>query len=275
MKILHVSLILLFAALMAPTGAHAAMPAWTDRSAELSGPLARPEADAARRARLDGELADTWLCVPGGGRCRLEMGDGRFAYDDAMGKARGAMRREGALLRLIPDDGSPELVVFWQLLGDGRLAINGGERILHREGRSPTPISGEREFGHRTCRFTIELPADATVEEIEDGVRVYTFERDAGVQVVSGQTKLSAREFALLMAMDLGGKPQEEKDGSWSLVTETREGIPLYARVSVADEAFITFVITGDPSKVAWVARSVRVLRPDGPEGNIPLKPVR
>lgn len=232
--------------------ARPAAPAWRDMASVRGGGSAGTD--------LAAGLQGTWLCAPAFGHCRLRLDGRSFAYEGTGGRSRGAAAQDGPYLLLETDTGE-RLDVIWQMLGDGRLSINGGEAILHREGRSPTPTGGVREFGNRACRFRLTAPADATIEEIEDGVRMFTLDRDAGLQIVSGETDLAAREFSMALAKAMGAStPREEEDGSWSFARREEDGSYLHARVQCRKDVYIAIFLTGDVSKLAWVAGTVRVV---------------
>ena len=100
----------------------------------------------------------------------LDIREEHFSLQGTGRNLKGTIQEEGPQLTLTLEDGT-QCRVHWQLLGDGRLALNSGQDLLHRRGEPALPTTTVRTFGNEQCRFTVTLPGVLPMEEAEDGVR--------------------------------------------------------------------------------------------------------
>ena len=270
-----------FRALLLPAlllGLVALHPAGEARARDLPFPWAcREEAGQAPLLAPNGELQGEWISSFEPARV-LDIIQDRFSLQGTGNNLRGSVAEAGPEL-VFTLDGGQSCRVLWQLLGDGRLGINSGQDLMHRRGEPAIPVTTVRQYGNRDCRFTLALPGVLPVEEIEDGVRVSTVEKDAAMQVLSGTTDKSCREFAEAVASQLGSEDframesllQETVDGDGQspgenetyVFTATVRGIPIMQYIACQRNQYLHVSLMGQYNKLVSYLRQVKIVPRD------------
>lgn len=236
---------------------------WTGRAA----PLAKDATEQTPEKDIQGE----WISSKDEKRV-LDIREDRFSLQGTGENLRGRVVQVGPELLFTREGGSgggaSSCLVLWQALGDGRLSLNGGEDILHRRGDPAIPPTRVAVYGSPHCRFSVTLPSILPVEEVEEGVRVSTVERDAAMQILSGTTELSAHDFAKAVADRLGSTDLFTVDGNdnaWAFTCTVR-GVPTMQYVIKEGEQYLYVSLMGDFGKLAGYLRHVKIVQDEEEE---------
>ncbi len=248
-------------------GAHDLAFPWTCREAGSSTPLVAP----------NHELQGEWISSFEPTRV-LDIAQDRFSLQGTGNNLRGSVAESGPEL-VFTLEGNQSCRVLWQLLGDGRLGINSGQDLLHRRGEPAIPVTTVRQYGNSACRFTVAVPSVLPVEEIEDGVRVSTVERDGAMQILSGVTDKSCRQFAEAVASQLGSEDframesllQEQAGGNAQnrtgedetyVFTATVRGIPIMQYIACQRNQYLHVSLMGQYNKLVSYLKQVKIVDP-------------
>lgn len=233
---------------------------WTCRSlpkAPADGPLMTFRPVVPHR-----ELQGEWISSLEPRRL-LDIREEHFSLQGTGRNLRGTIQEEGPQLTLTLEDGT-QCRVHWQLLGDGRLALNSGQDLLHRRGEPALPTTTVRTFGNEQCRFTVTLPGVLPMEEAEDGVRIYSVERDAAMQILSGVTSKSAHDFAKAIATQLGStdfKPVDNEQNAYTF-TATVHNIPILQYIVKEGKQYLHISLMGQYNKLVSYLKYVKIVPP-------------
>ncbi len=193
----------------------------------------------------------------------LDIRERRFSLQGTGGNLAGPLVEHGPSLILTDREGNT-CIVLWQLLGDGRLAINSGEDMYHRRGDPALPVITVRQYGSSDCRFTITLPERIPVEEVQDGVRVFSVEKDTAMQILSGKTTLDAEAFARAICDQLKGSDFRSSDDENNafLFTATVRGIPMLQYIAMDKDQYLHVSLMGDYAKLMSYLKTVKIMPP-------------
>ena len=231
---------------------------WTCRSlpkAPADGPLMTFRPVVPHR-----ELQGEWISSLEPRRL-LDIREEHFSLQGTGRNLKGTIQEEGPQLTLTLEDGT-QCRVHWQLLGDGRLALNSGQDLLHRRGEPALPTTTVRTFGNEQCRFTVTLPGVLPMEEAEDGVRIYSVERDAAMQILSGVTSKSAHDFAKAIATQLGStdfKPVDNEQNAYTF-TATVHNIPILQYIVKEGKQYLHISLMGQYNKLVSYLKYVKIV---------------
>ncbi len=206
------------------------------------------------------ELQGEWISSLAPERL-LDIRESHFALQGTGRNLKGSIQEEGPQLALTLEDGT-QCRVHWQLLGDGRLALNSGQDLLHRRGEPALPTTSVRTFGNEQCRFTVTLPGVLPMEETEDGVRIYSVERDAAMQILSGVTSKSAHDFAKAIATQLGStdfKPVDNEQNAYTF-TATVHNIPILQYIVKEGKQYLHISLMGQYNKLVSYLKYVKIV---------------
>ncbi|MDO5538002.1 MAG: hypothetical protein Q4F72_10795 [Desulfovibrionaceae bacterium] len=248
------ALIPVLACLLLPAPADAApnyFP-WTCRKV----PVTAGAEPSAPQADLQGE----WISTFDPARV-LDIRDKTFSLQGTGGNLKGSAVETGPSL-LLTDQHGTDCSVIWQLLGDGRLSINSGEDLFHRRGEPAVPITSVRQFGSPDCRFTVTLPGVLPVEEIENGVRIWSMEKDAAMMILSGTDDAEPEKFASAICRQLDGrdfKAVDEEKKAFTF-TATVHGIPMLQYVAKEEHQYLHVSLMGQYNKLMSYLRTVKMV---------------
>lgn len=225
---------------------------WTCRARTMASPPTQPDKE------LDGE----WISSLEPSRV-LDIRDGRFSLQGTGRNLRGTVTQEGPELVFTLED-QLSCRVMWQLLGDGRLAINSGLDLMHRRGEPAIPTTTVRQFGHKDCRFTVTVPSVLPMVETEDGVRIMTPEKDAAMQILSGVTDKSCHDFARAIATALGSTDLQaaDSDANAYTFTATVRGIPMMQYIVMEGKQYLHVSLMGQYNKLVSYLKYVKIVNP-------------
>ena len=231
-----------------------------DRVADLFPWTCRQKTMTSMRTQPDKELEGEWISSLEPSRV-LDIRDGRFSLQGTGRNLRGTVTQEGPELVFTLDD-QLSCRVIWQLLGDGRLAINSGQDLLHRRGEPAIPTTSVRQFGHKDCRFTVTVPSVLPMEETEDGVRIMSIEKDAAMQILSGVTDKSCHDFAKAIATALGSTDFQavDKDANAYTFTATVRGIPMMQYIVMEGKQYLHVSLMGQYNKLVSYLKYVHIV---------------
>ena len=224
---------------------------WTCRTKTLQTKKARPESS------LQGE----WLSSIDPSRV-LDIREDRFSLQGTGRNLRGSIAQEGPELVFTLED-KTSCRVMWQLLGDGRLAMNSGQDLMHRRGEPAIPATTVRQFGNKECRFTVTVPSVLPMEETEDGVRIMSIERDAAMQILSGTTDKSCHDFAKAVATALGStdfKAVEDEANAYTFTAEVR-GVPVMQYIVMEGRQYLHISLMGQYNKLVAYLKGVKIVK--------------
>ncbi len=221
-----------------------------------------PESPATPAQTPRKELRGEWISSLEPSRV-LDIREGNFSLQGTGRNLAGTVSESEPWLILQPEGGSP-CVLLWQLLGDGRLSFNSGEDLFHRRGEPAVPTTTVRRFGSPDCPFTVTVPSVLPLEEIEDGVRIYTVERDGAMQILSGTTDKSVRDFVQSLVRGMGASDYREVSAEDRGMTfsVTVQGVPMLQHVIKDERQYLHISLMGDYSGLVGYLRHVRILPP-------------
>ena len=190
----------------------------------------------------------------------LDIREDRFSLQGTGRNLKGSVAQEGPELVFTLED-KTSCRVMWQLLGDGRLAVNSGLDLMHRQGEPAIPATTVRTFGNSECRFTVAIPSVLPMEETEDGVRIMSVERDAAMQILSGTTDKSCRDFARAIATALGSTDLKAVDNETNAYTFTAtvRGIPVMQYIAMEGRQYLHISLMGQYNKLVAYLKNVKI----------------
>lgn len=208
------------------------------------------------------DLQGEWKSVLDAQRT-LNITNDAFVLADQSGKIAGSILESGANL-IFREQGGSSCIVLWQLLGDGRLSLNSGEEIFHRPDKPAVPTTVTRQFGSQDCRFTVTIPSQLPMEEIEDGVRISSLEKDAAMLIISGKSDDTARKMAESMCKKLNGHDLTAVDGDTNAYTfaASISGAEVLQHIAKQDKQYILITLMGQYPKLVSYIKTVRIVKP-------------
>ncbi len=239
-------------------------------SAALAQDACFPWSDKEKPVIADGkktapqpELQGEWKSVLDSNRL-LTITNDTFSLKDQSGSMDGTLLESGPNLFFREKNGTA-CIVLWQLLGDGRLSINSGEELFHRPTDPAIPTVTTRQYGSADCRFTVSVPSKLPVEEIDDGVRISSMEKDASMLILSGKSKGTAEKMAKDMCKQLSGHDFAAVGDDKNTYTflATHNGTEIIQYVTKQDEQYLLITLMGNYPKLVSYLKSVHIVPSD------------
>lgn len=214
-----------------------------------------------------GDLQGEWISSFDPGRV-LDIREQDFALQGTGGNLSGSIQEAGPSL-LLTDQHGTQCVVLWQLLGDGRLSLNSGEDLFHRRGDPAVPSTTVRQYGNPECRFTISLPSKLPVKEIENGVQIFTIEKDGAMMILSGRDKAPAEKFARGICTTLQGKDftTVDEDKTSFTFSAVAGGVPMDLYVTKHGEQYLQISLMGAYNKLLAYLKTITMVPSTGEAG--------
>ena len=234
--------------------------AGTEKSSQLFPWTCRTKTLQAKKARPESALQGEWLSSIDPARV-LDIREDRFSLQGTGRNLKGSVAQEGPELVFTLEDRT-SCRVMWQLLGDGRLAVNSGQDLMHRRGEPAIPATTVRQFGNSECRFTVTVPSVLPMEETEDGVRIMSIERDAVMQILSGTTDRNCHDFAKAIAAALGStdfKAVGDEGNAYTFTAEVR-GVPVMQYIVMEGRQYLHISLMGQYNKLVAYLKSVMIV---------------
>ncbi len=239
-------------------------------AAAQAGDACFPWSDKEKPVLADGkktapqpELQGEWRSVLDSSRL-LTITSDTFSLKDQSGSMEGTLLESGPNL-FFREKGGTGCIVLWQLLGDGRLSINSGEELFHRPTDPAIPTVTTRQYGSPDCRFTVSVPSRLPVEEIDDGVRISSMEKDASMLILSGKSKATAEKMAKDMCQQLSGHDFAAAGDDKNTYTfmATHNGTEIIQYVTKQDEQYLLITLMGYYPKLISYLKSVHIVSSD------------
>ncbi len=208
------------------------------------------------------ELQGEWISTFDPQRV-LDLRGGSFSLQGTGGNLAGSVVETGPSLAFTDREGNA-CSVLWQLLGDGRLAINSGEDLYHRRGEPAVPTVVVRQYGSEDCRFTVTIPGRLPVEEVEDGVRIISMEKDAAMQILSGRPDVAPDKLARAICSELRGTDfRAVGDGKDAFMfTASPRGVDMLQYVAIENGQYLHISLMGNYASLMSYLRQVKVVPP-------------
>ncbi len=228
---------------------------WSDKE--------KPVVAGGKKTAPQQELQGEWRSVLDRNRT-LTIYNDTFSLKDQSGSIEGTLLESGPNLFFREKSGTG-CIVIWQLLGDGRLSINSGEELFHRPDEPAIPAVTTRQYGSQDCRFTVSVPSKLPVEEIDDGVRISSMEKDASMLILSGKSKGSAEKMAKDMCQQLSGHDFAAVGDDKNTYTfmATHNGTEIIQYVTKQDEKYLLITLMGNYPKLISYLKSVHIVASD------------